>query len=678
MNLARKKLEAQIPQDKLIEVKQLINQEYPALFNSLNELSRKKLGLNSTDLSSSVEIYPFYGHNLLYYRDLNPGMEVGGIILEKAHEENFQQFCRKLKEKLDSQIVGLPEWQDLQPVKETFQEIKENNNCNLPTQQEFISARHLMSEATREFLREVRASKRKMLSENAPELEMASELGNAGLLEREYQIFCRDNGLQLMRVDSEAFSDMVKNQFRCTTCGRPFDKERLDLWVSLSKLGKKMVKKHYWLALLIMQQLLEMGIAEEKMVLSCDSQGYTLFLNQDHHLIMLEIKEAAPTAQEIYLFAEKQKFFKVDFAVYFSLLPISQAFIRYLQDSASCNMVIIEGQENFKSIMSKVLEQKRADYIREVFAEIGRDYKLPVASLALWAVFETRPVNGNMVELKSKEKIEESIKISSNEAINIKEEPSLDAASPLQAVRNLTESETVSLAEKEENVVRQLWDNILFKGVGNWPELERMLSEHFAGTPACAALLDNLGLVIVKQIPANQPTDEAEMLAPFGVEAANQLEILLEQQGYAKLELVYLEGEKGYLHAHKVDQNYLILWEQKDYPAIKIDKQGNYNLENLANFAEATKLLLMDKNGVVRQTWPENATDPIFQPIWEIGKLVLSNLGFGSPKKVVVKAQDVFLLELAHQTELVLALFSKTPLEYKKQVKLEKRAASLA
>jgi len=205
-----------------------------------------------------------------------------------------------------------------------------------------------------------------------------------------------------------------------------------------------------------------------------------------------------------------------------------------------------------------------------------------------------------------------------------------------------------------------------------------MLVNHFSATNTSAALLDNLGLVIVKHIADKQLPEEAETLAPLGVEAANKLEALFEAGNYARPDAVSLEGETGTLRVRKVDQNYLVMWDRKNYPENQPESATQSNLAELAKVSQTAKLVLMNKNGEIQQTYPENLNEQIFKSIWEIGEYAWANMGFGNLKKIVILAQNAFFLELHLKEDRIIALFSQTPLEAEQQAEFEKSALNIS
>jgi predicted regulator of Ras-like GTPase activity (Roadblock/LC7/MglB family) len=382
MELSRLRLPVRLRPRSLLKVRETLRKHYCYVLDSAKEYLRGALNLERFDKGEiNGEIYCSESGTLLYY--LIPQertfLEIGGLIDDNEGKILFQGFGETIRSTILSEegIADL-QWHMFQPTHENFALLQDEARHLEPTKQELSAVEAIKDENVRKLLRQIASTAHCLLEDLIPEekkeetLQTVENLINFGLVNREFVVFCRSNNTQISRVANiSAIQEASAKGLKCPFCERLFSDERIDQSLSCTAFGKKMIKPNFWLALLVLQLLTKSGVNSKNILVKeeKDSRVFDIIVNQEHHLIFIEIKDTPSNLDEIFLFQSRIDFYKPDMAVFLSTSPLRNEACLFFMRHKEVPTVIIEGLDEIEQKLRDTLQYKREDYFCDVFSK---------------------------------------------------------------------------------------------------------------------------------------------------------------------------------------------------------------------------------------------------------------------------------------------------------------------
>ncbi|MFF4966271.1 hypothetical protein [Streptomyces sp. NPDC001037] len=132
-------------------------------------------------------------------------------------------------------------------------------------------------------------------------------LQEADLIDTEYVVVCAKNHQEVSRFsDASILEEMSKFGVRCG-CGRKIADERLEEAVAITDLGREMLDKSTWMSILLMEELRDLGVPDERIMIEYSSGGDEMDCIADINgqLILFELKDKEFSLREAYSFGAK-------------------------------------------------------------------------------------------------------------------------------------------------------------------------------------------------------------------------------------------------------------------------------------------------------------------------------------------------------------------------------------
>lgn len=393
MELSRLRLPIKIKPNDEERVRGELRRRFPVIIEAVREDFWKLMSLQRIEERSplSGEIYLSDGGLFLYFfipRERN-FVETGCLFENEEGRNTFQGFCDTVKETL---LPGLrtaePGWQPFRPVHPNFVLMKGEASHLVPTEKDLLSAVILRDERVRSLLALLKEKPQSFLEQLIPEEEREDAqrhiemLISHGLIEREFIVFCRSNDVQISRVSEiSAIEDASSRGLKCPFCERTFSEEKIEQSLKVTPFGMKMTKPNFWLVLQVLKLLADFGIDSQNILTRAagNARVHDIFINFEHFLILVEVKETPPKLDEIFLFFSRIDFCKPDVAIFITPTPLSDEGRLYLRKHPGLPIIVIENMDELQEDFMNIFRQKRGAYIKDVFSNLAPYTQLDIA-----------------------------------------------------------------------------------------------------------------------------------------------------------------------------------------------------------------------------------------------------------------------------------------------------------
>ena len=394
-----------------LKLKEGLRKNYPFVIEGIKGILRDSLKLEKfqRDDSSMGELFIAENGVLLYYiiPEDRSFMEIGGLFDRDEGENLFQGFKDTVRSIFFAEAHGpVPEWRIYTPVNINFSLLRGEAHPLQPTEEDLGAVQLLKDAKARSILRDIEKVHNCFLDDILKEhdrdetLPYIERLIDQRLINREFIVFCRMNNMQISRVANiSAITEASQKGLKCPFCERIFSDERIDQALSCTPFGRKMTKPNFWLALYVLQTLEARGIST-KNILVKEEKNFRIFdilVNQEHHLILIEVKDTPSSLDEIYLFHSRIKFYKPDVAVFLSTAPLKREVNMYLSKHTETPIILIEGLEGLDEKLHHIFSKKLGDYIKDVLSSFE-----PYTSLNMGRLFSEYFLNSELASLYEK------------------------------------------------------------------------------------------------------------------------------------------------------------------------------------------------------------------------------------------------------------------------------------
>ncbi|MDQ7826240.1 MAG: roadblock/LC7 domain-containing protein [Candidatus Eremiobacteraeota bacterium] len=384
MELSRLRLPIKIePQDEQAVLLEL-RKNFPFVIGFAKNKVRESLGLERIESEgepcgelfcseSGIIFYLFIPRDRTF-------VECGCLTADNEGVNLFNGFKNIIRNTL---LPGRKEdeslWEPYRPVNENFTTLKTDAMSLVPSSQDITAVEALQDEPVRRLLKDMEKSQNCFLEElekswEKDELtEYIEMLVGLGLVNREFYVYCRDTNRQISRVlQFSAIQEASSRGLKCPHCARILSDERIDQKLFVTAFGKRMTKPNFWLALHVLQLFSELHVDTENILVKeeKDFRVMDILVNQEQHLIFLEVKDSPATIDEVFLFHSRISYYRPDLSVLITASPLPREAKLYLKKHSDLPIVVLEGTEKLKERLSAILQRTKADYLRDVIASM--------------------------------------------------------------------------------------------------------------------------------------------------------------------------------------------------------------------------------------------------------------------------------------------------------------------
>ena len=327
MNLMRERLKVRVSKERENDLWARLCEQFQPLVVDVALQIRRVLDLPPALVSPGGELFLTGQSDLLYYwiSEDRRSIEVGAVYNEASPDQAFDEFRQTVGEAL-----GSDRWQQLTNQAERFQPLLEESEAFPNFEGDIEPARAMAPPANRHLLAEV--SRRsgaplEQVTSNKFEAnwdQVAEQLESCQLIQREFQVYCRDTGIQLCKFPSKnALDEAARMGFRSFSSGRPIMEERIIQFLFSTDLGRRLSKRNLWLALCLADALKQMGVERKHLrwTVEKDYRTINLFSAYRDSAILFEIQEEAVTADMAFRFLSRARYYRPDAA--FLVTPLS-------------------------------------------------------------------------------------------------------------------------------------------------------------------------------------------------------------------------------------------------------------------------------------------------------------------------------------------------------------------
>ena len=320
MQLMREKMSARVTREREHELWTRLGEQFQPLVVDVSLGLRRALQLPVVDVSRGGELFRAGESDLLYYwiPEDRRSVEIGAIFGELPPQKAYDEFRQTIAEAL-----GSTRWTRVSPVTERSQQLQEETETFPQGSADLESAKVLANPLHRRLLLE--AARRPGVTVEAvvgPDKELDWEGGvealeRNGLVQREFQVFCRDTGIQLCKFASKAaLVEAAQMGFRSFSSGRPINEERLVQFLFITDRGRWLARRNLWLALALADHLRSLGVpsAQLRWTYERDYRTVTLFTSYQQAICLFEVQEDAVTADQAFRFFSRVRYYQPDAA----------------------------------------------------------------------------------------------------------------------------------------------------------------------------------------------------------------------------------------------------------------------------------------------------------------------------------------------------------------------------
>lgn len=405
MVIKRERLRVPVPRAAEMHIHEELRNDFPGLIHEVKSGFWKALSLGFKDSGEAVlgEVYLTGSDSMLYYRvDPNRQFIEAGCLLDGPEgAQTFQGFCERIREavwpsKADTRQAT---WGPCDDPQERLRMVREEGHTLNPGRAQLDAARALASPSRRRILGSIAGNRNTLLENLATDGTSVMEVGQEvqllealGLVQKDFVVFCREQGNQISRVQSYTeIEEATRRGFKCFSCGRPMAEERIDQLLSCTTEGALMTRPNHWLSLLMSQTLTELGVPVDSQVAirgEATARVSNLFASQDGFLLMFEMREEGVRLDDVYRFLSRVRYYRPDAAFYVTTAPIPSDARMYLDSSGEHrNVTLIESLDQLEPRIRDVISRKQKERMCHVLRELEPQTRVDVEALVYEFLF---------------------------------------------------------------------------------------------------------------------------------------------------------------------------------------------------------------------------------------------------------------------------------------------------
>ncbi len=325
-------------------------------------------------------------------------------------------------------------------------------------------------------------------SEGRPLKEVGAEvqgMEEMGVINREFQVFCRETHQMVTCVSSlAALDDASGRGFKCFHCGRSISEEQIVQTLGITPQGLRLAQPNMWLAIMVGAELIDLGVDPAHIVYRSEDNYQTVEVFADvlGSLFMFSIQEDGVTPGSAFRFLARTRFFNPDFGFIVTPKAVSR-------EASS----VVSGGENI--------------YIADNMADLGKLIKDAIEKSSKHVISDLLNCFSNMTELcvgdiignyflGAEAKVEEPAAELEAQAVVPIVEP--EAVTPELAIsENSADIDSLQVASEEQDN-----DNVILEPEASYEQTEEPQAE------VAEAIQENIEPVN-EALPVNEETANA-------------------------------------------------------------------------------------------------------------------------------------------------------------------------
>ncbi len=608
MQFIREKLTGPVTPEAEVSLNGALQEQFrPVVAGARREVSRLLDLQGRRDPVGGDVVYTPEGE-LLYYQ-VSPGRDeivAGAAWPSGARSQHWDAFRT-----LIAQALGTGDWGPSPLVSRAFQMLREEAAPLQVGDKERKAAQALASPTIRRLLHVItqtpgiplqQAAEGRGLGEVTRDVD---DLGELGLVAREFEVFCRSTDQKISRVTSlAALDDAAGRGFKCIYCGRAISDEQILQLLTVTPEGVRLSQPNVWLAMLLGGLLLDQGVDPARILWrhEPDHRIVEVFADVEGSMVMFEVQEDGVSADSVFRFLSRASFFAPDAGFLVTPNPAPGKARRVLEGREG-NLRILDdlstlGEElaaALEDTSHRVIGRLMEDFVPRTRISLDRlmgDYFLGAAQIC---PSPSAPVAGSMVAprlaeepaapvqeaRKTPDPMEPAEASSQPEAqVAPVQEPAVAEATPIQEEPGPVEAEVDPAAlevpppdlpaligdfaqeiipgpvalvgEDQEDVLEALVSRILAtlkeSGLAEGDEeLQERLREVSELDECSAMLADSDGMIFLGEMDT---VDEPDLVAAYHVDLVNSLRGALEDANLGILEGILMDGGSSRLQVY--------------------------------------------------------------------------------------------------------------------------------
>ncbi len=416
MQLMREKTSSKITREREHDLWTRLGEQFQPLLVDVSLELRRTLQLPISEVSRGGELFRAGDGDLLYYSisDDRKSVEIGAIYAEFPPQKAYEDFRQTITD-----AVGAGKWSRISTLNERSQQMQEETEPFPQGSADLESAKVLANPMYRTLLQD--ASKRTgitlessplMSPEETAKEEAVEALERCGLIQREFQVFCRDTGIQLCKFNSRAaLSEAASMGFRSFSSGRPINQERIVQFLCISDRGRWLSRRNLWLALCLADQLRELGVQPSQLRWTYEREYRTVLMltaYQQAHC-MFAVQEDSLTPDEAFRFFSRVRYYRPDAA--FLVTPedlrqdARQVVARLTEELKDSSIYIVRDLADLEPRLLDVVSRTNRKIIGDLLGRFGTLTKVEVGQAVAEHLLGPEPVEAQREELQSEENV---------------------------------------------------------------------------------------------------------------------------------------------------------------------------------------------------------------------------------------------------------------------------------
>jgi predicted regulator of Ras-like GTPase activity (Roadblock/LC7/MglB family) len=414
MQLMREKTSSKISREREHDLWTRLGEQFQPLLVDVSLELRRTLQLPIAEVSRGGELFRAGDGDLLYYSisDDRKSVEIGAIYAEFPPQKAYEDFRQTITD-----AVGAGKWSRISTLNERSQQMQEETEPFPQGSADLESAKVLANPLFRQLLQET-AKRTGITLESSPLMspeEVAKEEGvealeRCGLIQREFQVFCRDTGIQLCKFNSRAaLSEAATMGFRSFSSGRPINQERIVQFLCISDRGRWLSRRNLWLALCLADQLRELGVQPSQLRWTYERDYRTVLMltaYQQAHC-MFAVQEDSLTPDEAFRFFSRVRYYRPDAA--FLVTPeelrqdARQVVARLSEELKDSSIYIVSDLAELEPRLLDVVARTNRKIIGDLLGRFGALTKVEVGQAVAEHLLGAEPVVSLREETQSEE-----------------------------------------------------------------------------------------------------------------------------------------------------------------------------------------------------------------------------------------------------------------------------------
>ncbi|MGM9997994.1 MAG: hypothetical protein ACI38Q_01130 [Candidatus Bruticola sp.] len=309
---------------------------------------------------------------------------VGGVWNEKNGDAAWKEYAAIVDE-----AVPQAEYEEVPVVSPYFGLLCEDSEPLPVGDWERSAAQCLRSPGARQLLKIVsergvvslpEAAQGRSVFEVGEDVKTMAEMG---IINCEFEVFCKETGQKVSRVSSlAALDEAAKRGFRCFHCGKAISDEQIVQSLSVCPKGSILARRNMWLAYTVGAALLDCGVKSEHILFRSenDYHSYEVFADYKGLLLMFSISEQGLDANSVFRIMTRSRFFHPDCTFAVTSGTVSAEAYKVIEAEGD-RMLIVSDIDALQKTINSVSDRACRSIISDFLANIDELTKVSVGKI---------------------------------------------------------------------------------------------------------------------------------------------------------------------------------------------------------------------------------------------------------------------------------------------------------